>query len=134
MNNISIYADGAVSGNPGPGGYAAIIIDGDEKTTVAGRAGNTTNNRTEVLAVIVGIEALKTPSRVTIYTDSQYVVKTMTLGWKRNKNVDLWKRLDVACVPHAVSFIWVRGHSDNIMNNEVDRLAVIQRDLAKELD
>lgn len=141
MNNSAkiteIYTDGACSGNPGPGGWGALLrCDGVEKELSGGEA-NTTNNRMEMMAAIMALEALTRPSIVKLYTDSQYVQKGISewlpgwikRGWKTAdkqpvKNADLWQRLDAARAPHKVEFIWVRGHNGHAENERVDRLAV----------
>lgn len=134
---VEIFTDGACSGNPGPGGWGALLrMGGVEKELSGGEAG-TTNNRMELMAAIRGLEALKRPSRVKLYTDSQYVQKGISewlpgwvnRGWKTAdkkpvKNADLWQRLDAARASHKVEFIWVRGHNGHPENERVDRLAV----------
>ncbi|SVD44279.1 uncharacterized protein METZ01_LOCUS397133, partial [marine metagenome] len=91
---VSIYTDGACLGNPGPGGWAAIIYNDTVRTEIAGRDDNTTNNRMEILAAIKGLEAAPEAFNITVYSDSQYLVNTMTKNWKRQKNIDLWDQLD----------------------------------------
>lgn len=138
MNDVTIYTDGACSGNPGPGGYGIILMSGKYKKELSGGDPNTTNNRMELMAVIVGLKALKRPCNVKLYSDSQYVVNMVNLGWmekwKRNgwmrtksdpaKNVDLLKELDALLQIHRVEMIWVKGHADNPYNNRCDELAV----------
>lgn len=135
---MQIYTDGACSGNPGPGGYGVVLIYGEHEKELSGAYDNTTNNRMELMAVIVGLEALKQPCKVALYSDSQYIINAMTKGWlekwrnnkwmrnkkEKAKNVDLWKRLLSAAQPHQITWIWVKGHADNEMNNRCDRLAV----------
>jgi len=134
---VEIYTDGACSGNPGPGGWGALLrFSGTEKELSGGEA-NTTNNRMEMMGAIMALEALTQPSTVRLYTDSQYVQKGISewlpgwikRGWKTAdkkpvKNADLWQRLDAARKPHKVDFIWVRGHNGHAENERVDRLAV----------
>ena len=141
--NVTVYTDGAARGNPdGPGGYGAVVqyVDGKgvlhEREYSAGYK-KTTNNRMEILAVIKGLEALKEPCRVLLYSDSRYVVdaiekgwvaKWRQNGWMRNKkeraqNVDLWERMTVLLEKHQVSFHWVKGHADNPENERCDELA-----------
>ncbi|MFO7923960.1 MAG: ribonuclease HI [Bacteroidales bacterium] len=131
---ITVYTDGAALGNPGPGGYGIVLISGKHRKEISQGYKLTTNNRMELLAVIVALESLKIPgSRVTVYTDSRYVAdaveKKWLFGWekkdfKKKKNSDLWLRFLKAYRKHRVNFIWVKGHS-NIPENEVcDRLAV----------
>lgn len=138
MQDIEIYTDGACSGNPGPGGYGVVLLYGEHMKELSGAFDNTTNNRMEILAAIVGLESLKRPCKVTIYSDSQYLVNAMTKGWldkwqrnnwmrnksERAKNVDLWKRLLDAVSGHQVDWVWVKGHANNEMNNRCDQLAV----------
>ena len=123
---IQIYTDGSCLGNPGPGGWAAIIEEDGRKRTLAGREDETTNNRMEILAVIKGLEATPEHSEVTVLSDSQYVVNTMTKGWKRNANQDLWPALDAAVKDRRVTWKWVRGHAGNPGNQEADALAYQQ--------
>ena len=121
---IEIYTDGACLGNPGPGGWAAIIVDGDKKRAVHGGHKNTTNNRMEILAVVEGLNQIPKSEPVSVYSDSQYVINTMTRGWKRNANTDLWARMDAVVSGRKLSWNWVRGHSGHPLNEEVDKLAV----------
>ncbi len=137
MKEVIIYTDGACSGNPGPGGYGVVLMYGAAKKELSEGYRLTTNNRMEVLAVIKGLEALKEPCRVALYSDSRYVVdaiekgwvvKWKQNGWMRNKkdravNVDLWERLLVLLAKHQVKFIWVKGHADNPGNERCDELA-----------
>ncbi len=119
-----IYTDGSCSGNPGQGGWAGLIID-DQKieTEISGFESNTTNNRMELLAVIKSIEKIEDGSAINLYSDSQYVINSITKNWKKEKNVDLWNELEKVLVNKSVQWFWVRGHSDNEFNNRVDRLA-----------
>lgn len=123
MTKVVIYTDGACSGNPGPGGWAAILTDGTREKYISGGEEDTTNNRMELLAAIKGLEALRYPCEVDIYSDSQYLISTMTKGWKRNKNVDLWAMLDYYAGIHSINFIWVKGHASNEYNNKCDQMA-----------
>ena len=140
MNHITIYTDGACSGNPGPGGWGAILEwNGTEKELSGGEA-QTTNNRMELTAVISALRALKEPCEVSLYTDSKYVCdavqKRWVSGWrargwvKADKkpalNVDLWQELLPLLETHRVSWNWVKGHADNAKNNRCDELAVAQ--------
>ena len=132
-----IYTDGACSGNPGPGGWGAVIFDNDNKQkNISGSEKNTTNNRMELSAAIKALEKIKTNSEITIYTDSTYVKNGITewvLKWKENgwknsnkkpvKNKDLWVKLDNLCEQNSVSWKWVKGHSTNKYNNLADELA-----------
>ncbi|MDR3310632.1 MAG: ribonuclease HI [Oscillospiraceae bacterium] len=140
MKNITIYTDGACSGNPGPGGWGAILMYGDRRRELSGGEKNTTNNRMELSGVIAALSALTEPCAVTLYTDSQYVVNAVSRGWLKSwaaadfrrpaarggdvKNPDLWKRLMPLLDRHRVSFVWVKGHADNEHNNRCDELAV----------
>jgi ribonuclease HI len=133
---VTIYTDGACSGNPGPGGWGVILISGAHRKELSGGAAETTNNRMELSAAIAALEALKRPSKADIHTDSEYVQKgisTWIHGWKRNgwrtgskepvKNTDLWQRLDAAQAPHEVHWHWVRGHAGHAENERADELA-----------
>ncbi|MBQ9115553.1 MAG: ribonuclease HI [Clostridia bacterium] len=138
MKEIQIYTDGACSGNPGPGGYGAILVwNGRERELSEGFA-ETTNNKMELMAVIVALEALKEPCIVTVTSDSKYVVDAITKGWldswmsrgwkkadgKPALNADLWERLAVQLRRHKVTFVWVKGHAGHPYNERCDRLAV----------
>ena len=131
---FSIYTDGSCLGNPGPGGWAAVIVSENLKWTLQGREPDTTNNRMEVLAVINGLSDLKKGSEVMVYSDSQYLINTMTLGWKRRSNNDLWKRLDMIVSDLNVSWEWVKGHSGVTENEEANKLAIEQASLIKGAD
>jgi len=138
LKQVTIYTDGACLGNPGPGGYGAVLLYGPHRQEISGGFRLTTNNRMEIMAVIAALEALKEPCRVTLYSDSQYVVNAMaqgwarrwkTNGWKRNQreeavNPDLWERLLGLCDQHQVEFRWLRGHSGIAENERCDQLAV----------
>ena len=134
--HVVIYTDGACSGNPGPGGWAAILKAGDHEKELKGGELLTTNNRMELMAAISALEALNRPCVVDIHTDSQYVrngIMSWINNWKRNgwrtadkrpvKNDDLWKRLDAALARHRVTWHWVRGHAGHAMNERADQLA-----------
>ena len=137
MKKVEIFSDGACSGNPGPGGYGVVLRFGEHEKELSGGAPDTTNNRMEVLAVIKGLEALKVPCQVTLYSDSKYVVDAITKGWvkkwksnnwvkpdkKKALNVDLWERLLTLLDKHKVIFVWVKGHADNVENERCDFLA-----------
>ena len=132
--DITIYTDGASRGNPGPGGYGVVLMAGPHRKEIAEGFKKTTNNRMELLAVIVGLEALKFEgSNVTIYSDSQYVVNSVEKGWvfswvkkgfKGKKNSDLWMRFLEVYKRHKVKFVWIKGHNDTKENERCDRLAV----------
>ena len=140
ISEVTIYTDGACSGNPGPGGWAAILMAGGAKKEMSGGERDTTNNRMELMAVIEGLKALKRPCKVDIYSDSAYVVnafeqnwigKWVKNGWKNSAkaevaNSDLWKELISLTAVHNVTFHKVKGHSDNEFNNRCDELAVAE--------
>jgi ribonuclease HI len=121
----TIYTDGSCLKNPGgPGGYAAVIFrEGEMMQEFSGGDTMTTSNRMEIMAAIVGLQAVQEPSVITLYSDSQYVIRTMTQGWKRMKNIDLWARLDDAAKPHDITWTWIRGHNGNPGNDRADALA-----------
>lgn len=130
---VEIFTDGACSGNPGPGGWGALLRYNGVEKEISGGELETTNNRMEMMAVIQALAALKKPSTVTLYTDSQYVQRGVTewmAGWKakgwpdRIKNQDLWLRIDSALQVHKVKFVWIRGHDGHEENERVDKLAV----------
>ena len=122
-DTIAIFTDGACKGNPGPGGWAAIIRTGADERELVGGAQETTNNRMEITAVIEALNSLSTPSTVTIYTDSAIVANCATGKWKRNANGDLWTLYDAAARPHRVRYEWVRGHNGHPENERADTLA-----------
>lgn len=138
MKDIKIYTDGACSGNPGPGGYGVILMYEDFKKEISGYDKETTNNKMEITAVLKGLELLKYPCNVEIYSDSAYVVNAIEKGWlfnwKKNnwkkkggevvKNIELWEQMLKYMDNHKIKFIKVKGHSDNIYNNRCDELAV----------
>ena len=134
---IKIYTDGACSGNPGKGGWAAIILNGKNQSSISGSENKTTNNRMELMAPIMALKKIKIKSEIIIYTDSRYVKDGITewiKKWKLNnwkssnkkpvKNKDLWVKLDNHCQKHNVSWKWVKAHAGNKLNNLVDELAV----------
>lgn len=129
---VEIFTDGACSGNPGPGGWAALLRYNGHEKEISGGEAQTTNNRMEMMAVIQALAALKKPSNITLYTDSQYVQKGITewmdgwkaKNWKKVMNVDLWQRIDESLKPHKMKIVWVRGHDGHIENERVDKLAV----------
>jgi len=137
MKKVKIYTDGACSGNPGPGGYGAILVYGEHQKEFSGGEKQTTNNRMEVLAAIVALEALKETCEVELYSDSRYLVdaieKDWVTRWKKNNwmrnkkeaalNVDLWERLLVVLNRHRVNFFWVKGHAGHPENERCDELA-----------
>ena len=140
MKKVSIYTDGACSGNPGPGGWGAILLYGEKAKELSGGHPATTNNRMELMSVIAALEALKEPCKVELYSDSQYVVKAVNEGWLTNwqkrgwrrkegevKNLDLWLTLIPLLEFHEVSFNWVKGHAEDAYNNRCDELAVNER-------
>ena len=120
---LVLYTDGACRGNPGPGGWAALLSTDDQVRWYAGRDGRTTNNRMEILAAIKGLEQTPSGRQVTIVSDSQYLVNTMTKGWQRKKNHDLWGQLDALVKGRSVTWEWIYGHAGHPFNEEADRLA-----------
>src|SRR5215468_4103041 len=146
--SVDIWTDGACSGNPGPGGWGAVLRYGETEKELSGAEAATTNNRMELMAAIQALEALKGDVKVTLHTDSKYVMDGVTKwihGWKKNgwktadkkpvKNEDLWKRLETAMAPHRVEWLWVKGHAGHPENERVDALARAEvkrlRELAK---
>ena len=138
---VEIFTDGACRGNPGPGGWAALLRTGDKEREISGGESPTTNNRMELTAAIRALEALKKPCRVRLHTDSQYVRDGITKwihGWRRNgwrtadkkpvKNAELWQQLLDAAEPHRVEWHWVKGHSGHPENDRVDVLACAEAD------
>lgn len=135
---VTIYTDGACTGNPGPGGYAAVLLYGEKRREISQGYRKTTNNRMELMAAIAGLEALRSPCEVTLLTDSQYLVNSVTKGWAKRwrangwmrdaknaaVNPDLWTKLLDLCAEHKVAFQWVRGHAGNTENERCDRLSV----------
>jgi len=136
LNHVVIYTDGGCLGNPGPGGYGVVMLQGKNRREFSRGFRLTTNNRMEILACIVGLRALKEPSAVTLYSDSQYVINSMSKGWARRwkknnwkrgdedvRNPDLWQQMLDLCDKHKVKFNWVRGHAGNKENERCDQLA-----------
>ena len=146
MKTVTLYTDGACSGNPDPGGWGAILSYNGVEKELSGGDANTTNNRMELLAVISGLEALKEPCRVELYSDSKYVIDGLSKGWaaswrkngwrKADKkpalNPDLWERLLNLVEKNELSYHWVKGHADNPYNNRCDGLAVTESQKYKE--
>ena len=141
MKTVTLYTDGACSGNPGPGGWAAILSYGTAVRELSGGERETTNNRMELSGALAGLNALKEPCAVELYSDSQYIVNALNNGWLRDwkrrgwkrrdgelKNAELWQELDALLQKHNVSAHWVKGHADNEYNNRCDALAVAERD------
>ena len=142
MKQVNIYSDGACSGNPGPGGYGTILQFGTVTKELSEGFKDTTNNRMELLGAIVGLEALKEPCRVTLYSDSRYLCESVNQrwvygwkarGWKKADkkpalNVDLWQRLLPLLEIHEVTFVWIKGHAGHPMNERCDTLAVAARE------
>lgn len=137
MKHVTLYTDGACSGNPGPGGWGAVLLYGEHRKELSGGEGETTNNRMEITAVIEGLRALKEPCKVDVYSDSAYTVSAFTAGWvtgwsgngwkkadnKPVLNADLWQQLLLLTQMHRVTFHKVKGHADNALNNRCDELA-----------
>lgn len=141
MKKVCIYTDGACSGNPGPGGWAAILTYGENERELSGGERETTNNRMELMAVISALTALKESCEVELWTDSQYIEKAINegwlAGWKRRgwkrkggelKNIELWQELDRLLGRHEVNFNWLKGHDGHEYNERCDALAVAERD------
>ena len=140
MKTVEIYTDGACSGNPGPGGWGAVLKYGAHEKELSGGAAETTNNRMELMAVIEALRQLKEPCVVELYSDSKYVIDALSKGWVygwRNKgwiksdkkpalNVDLWETLLTLLAPHEMRCHWVKGHAENEYNNRCDALAVAE--------
>jgi ribonuclease HI len=134
-NSVIIYSDGACEGNPGPGGWAALLQYGDQVKEISGYEAQTTNNRMELTAALRALQALKRPCTIEFFTDSEYLRNGITQwmaawrarNWRRKggelANVDLWKALDTAVRPHQITWHWVKGHAGNQLNEKVDRLA-----------
>ena len=140
MKDVTIYTDGACSGNPGPGGWGAVLMYGEHRRELSGGEKMTTNNRMELTAVIEALLKLTEPCQVTLYTDSKYVSDAINKGWLKSwqkmnwrkkdgevKNPELWQKLLPLLEKHSVSFVWVRGHAGNEWNNRCDELAVAFR-------
>ena len=137
MKQVTIYTDGAAKGNPGPGGYGTLLVHNGRTRELSGGFSRTTNNRMELLAAITGLEALTSPCKVTLHSDSRYLVDAMTKGWLRGwkarrwsrannqhlKNTDLWQRLDAATTTHDITWRWVKGHAGHPENERCDTLA-----------
>lgn len=144
MKKINLYTDGACSGNPGPGGWGAILVFNGTEKEFSGGSENTTNNQMELLAVIEGLKALKQPCEVHIVSDSKYVIQAIQEwlpNWKKNnwigsnkkeiKNVELWQEFDLVSKNHVLTLEWVKGHAGHPMNERCDKLATMQRDFHK---
>ncbi len=140
MTEVELYTDGACKGNPGPGGWGAILVAGGHEKVLSGGQANTTNNRMELLGAIAGFEALLRPCHVRFCSDSRYVIDGLSKGWalswkkkgwkkgdgKPALNPDLWERLLTAVAPHTVEFLWIRGHNGHPYNERCDALAVAE--------
>ena len=137
MKQVTIYTDGACSGNPGPGGWGAILVYQGKEKELSGGEKSSTNNRMELTGAIMALKALKEPCAVELYTDSQYLSNAISLGWMESwkkrgwkrkdgevKNPELWKELDALLSVHQVTVHWVKGHAENAFNNRCDALAV----------
>ncbi len=141
MKTVEIYTDGACSGNPGPGGWGAVLRYGAHEKELSGGAAETTNNRMELTAVIEALRLLKEPCAVELYADSKYVIDALSKGWARGwrengwvksdknpaLNTDLWETLLTLCARHEMRYHWVKGHAENVYNNRCDALAVSER-------
>ncbi len=135
-SDVTLHTDGACLGNPGPGGWAAILQWGEHESVLSGGLADTTNNQMELMAVIKGLEALKRPVSITVVSDSRYVlngIQSWIAGWKRNgwknakkqpvANQELWQRLDAATQPHQIDWQWIKGHAGHPLNERCDELA-----------
>lgn len=144
MKLVEIFSDGACKGNPGPGGWGVLLRMGDNEKELSGSEADTTNNRMEMTAVVRGLEALTEPCKVTVCSDSKYVIDGMTKwihGWKKKgwinaskkpvRNADIWHELIEAAAPHTIDWQWVKGHSGHAENDRVDQLASDAADAAK---
>ena len=141
LKKVELYSDGACSGNPGPGGWAAILRYEEHEKIISGNEENTTNNRMELTAAIEGLKLLKMPCEVMLYSDSQYLINGMSKGWAKSwkqngwkkkdrkpaLNSDLWEELLLQEEIHQIHYIWVKGHAENPYNNRCDQLAVEER-------
>ena len=145
MKHVEIYTDGACSGNPGPGGWGAILVYAGKEKELSGGEEMTTNNRMELTAVVTALEMLKEACRVTLTSDSTYVIHSVTKGWVYNwekkgwkkgstpvPNADLWQKLLLVAQPHEIEWVWVRGHNEHPYNERCDRLAVAYSQKMKE--
>ena len=146
MKTVTLYTDGACSGNPGPGGWGCILVYGETEKELSGGEASTTNNRMELMAAIAGLEALRVPCEVTLTSDSKYLVDAINKGWleswKKNGwrkadksavlNVELWKKIDMLLAVHDVSFVWVHGHTGHPYNERCDALATAFADSFEE--
>ena len=142
MKQVTIYTDGACSGNPGPGGWAAILLYNGREKVLSGGEAQTTNNRMELMGVISALQALKEPCEVELWSDSRYVIDALEQGWAESwkrkgwkkadktpaKNPDLWETLLQLTAVHRMRYHWVKGHAENPYNNRCDTLAVQERD------
>jgi ribonuclease HI len=138
LKHVTIYTDGACIDNPGPGGYGVVLLHKGARKELSGGFRRTTNNRMEIMAALAGLQALKYPCTVTLYSDSQYLVNTMMKGWaqrwrargwmrtpkEKARNHDLWAQMLDVCAQHRVTFTWVRGHAGNVENERCDVLSV----------
>lgn len=127
MTTITIYTDGSSLGNPGPGGYSALILDRKTEKIIKGGEKYTTNNRMEMMAIITALEWVKknTPAaNIQLYSDSNLLIQSLNKNWKRKKNLDLWQRLDAARKDLQATFHWIKGHANHQHNNRCDRIAV----------
>jgi ribonuclease HI len=140
VKHVRLYTDGACAGNPGPGGWAAILVCDDKRKEISGGEAHTTNNRMEILAAVMGLSEIKTSCKVTVYTDSNYLKLGITewiTSWKKKnwrksskepvKNVDLWQQLDKVASKHNVSWQWIKGHNGHPENERADKLARLAR-------
>ena len=133
MKNLKIYTDGSCIGNPGPGGWAVLILEGNKKTALKGGNLDTTNNRMEMTAIIEALKwmAKNAVKRAEIFSDSNLLIQSLTKNWKRKKNKDLWSEMDKHLKNKIIKWTWVKGHADNKYNEEADRIALVESIKAK---
>lgn len=123
LPSVELYTDGGAEPNPGRGGWACVLVYGEHRRELSGAEDNVSNNRMELMAAVMGLEAIKKPCRLTIISDSQWMLKCAARQWGRNVHQDLWARFDFAAMPHELEFKWVRGHAGHPLNERCHELA-----------